>query len=161
MSPIIAKPKLLFSILGDLLRVNLRSTVDNSLLFSAPVYTSIVAARPSRRRDEETSPDSLPVEKPPLPSNQWEVRKSSPTHIAVGVPRNQLPLHRFWPTMEGNGSTDRDNDEDDDEGRTSGAPGKPTDDQLDHSAETAISQWKRGWNHPPETLEAQQVETVC
>nr|CDS16798.1 transmembrane protein 132E [Echinococcus granulosus] len=148
------------SFIGDLLRVNLRSNIDNSLLFSAPVHASIVAARPSRRRGEDEVREGADgaggewLQRP----NHWEGQKTSATHVAVEGLR-PLPS-RFWPNPEVEGGT---HDADEDDNDVGGGGGNPTDDQLDNIAETsaaAASQWKRvngrGWNPLSEPLETQQ-----
>ncbi|KAL5971479.1 hypothetical protein TSMEX_000811 [Taenia solium] len=149
------------SFIGDLLRVNLRSNIDNSLLFSAPVHASIVAARPSRRRGEDEVGEGVEEDGGGrLPSsNQWEGQKTSSTHVAVEGSR---PLSsRFWPNPETDGGT---HDADKDDNDIGGGGGNPTDDQLDNIAEAsaaATSQWKRvdgrGWNHLSEQFETQQA----
>lgn len=149
-----------FCQIGDLLRVNLRSNIDNSLLFSAPVHASIVAARPSRRRSEDEVGGGAEGDgggRPPSP-NQWEGQKTSSTHVAV---EGSLSLSsRFWPNPEADGGT-HDTGEDDND---VGGGGNLTDDQLDNIAEAsaaATSQWKRadgrGWNHLSEQFETPQV----
>ncbi|CDS41820.1 transmembrane protein 132E [Echinococcus multilocularis] len=148
------------SFIGDLLRVNLRSNIDNSLLFSAPVHASIVAARPSRRRGEDEvreGAEGAGGERLQRP-NHWEGQKTSATHVAVEGLRH-LPS-QFWPNPEVEGGT---HDADEDDNDVGGGGGNPTDDQLDNIAETsaaAASQMKRvdgrGWNPLSEPLETQQ-----
>ncbi|VDM34991.1 unnamed protein product [Hydatigera taeniaeformis] len=144
----------------DLLRVNLRSNVDNSLLFSAPIHASIVAARPSRHRSGDEvgeGGEGAGGGRLQLP-NQWEGQKTSSTHVAVEG------LHhissRFWPNPEVNSGT---HEVDEDDSHTGGGGGNSRNDQLDNISEAsaaATSQWKRvegrGWNHLSEHFETQQ-----
>ncbi|KAL5110805.1 hypothetical protein TcWFU_008514 [Taenia crassiceps] len=148
------------SFIGDLLRVSIRSNVDNSLLYSAPVHASIVAARPSRRRGEDEVREGVEEEgggRLPSPG-QWEGEKTSSSHVAVEGSR---PLSsRFWPNPEMEGGT---HDADDEDNDVRGGGGNPTDDQLDNIAEisaAATPQWKRvdsrRWNHLSEQFKTQQ-----
>ena len=153
---------------GDLLHVNLRSNADNSLLFSVPVHASIVAARPSRHREDGDEAGmgegaegggGSSVEGRLPPSSQWEAQETSSAHVAIEGSHPSLPP-RFWPEPRGEIRNGDDNDE---SRGNSGVSNNLTDDQLDNSVEvpTAASQWKRpdarGWNHSPESFEIQQV----
>nr|CDS27623.2 transmembrane protein 132E [Hymenolepis microstoma] len=146
------------SFIGDLLRVNLHSNVDNSLLFSAPVHARIEAARPSPlREDDGSSPDittSPSVGEPLPPSSQLEAeRKISPTHTAIETSRSQVD--RFWPDPKGLSSISDYTDEDDKDSMRGGA-GAPTNNLFDPNVGNTGSQWKKGWSHLPDTFDTQQ-----
>lgn len=98
------------------------------------------------------------IEEPLPPSSQWEAgHKTSPTHVAIETSRSQL--NRFWPNPEGPDSSADNTDGDEEEAMRRGV-GAPTSDQLDPSAENTGSQWKREWNHLPDTFETHQVRVM-
>ncbi|VDO06097.1 unnamed protein product [Rodentolepis nana] len=143
---------------SDLLRVNLHSNVDNSLLFSVPVHARIEAARPSPlREDDVSSPEiSTPpsVREPLPPSTQLEAgRKISSTHTAIETTRSHMD--RFWPNPKGLGGLSDYTDEDDKDSMGRGA-GTPMNNLLDPSVGNTGSQWKKGWNHLPDTFDIHQ-----
>ena len=127
------------------------SNVDNSLLFSVPVHASIVAARPSRHREDG---NGAGMEEGAEGGEEGRLPHSIP--LANEGPNPSLPP-RFWPDQQRERATGADNNE-------SGRVGNnPSDDQLGKIVEmpTGSSPRKRadgkGWIHSPDSLEMHQV----